>query len=118
VTQATLRDQHGRRFPPYPAVACPADSTYEVAASWLPEGLDPNRVTFYKQSDLPEVFELTWLLNCVTPKRLMNRAHARQEQRALARRPVSEDGGNSQLPDMRADRAGPGQVVCGPGMDV
>ena len=39
-------------------------------------GLDPDQVTLYRQSDLPEVFELTWILGCVTPKGLMNRAHA------------------------------------------
>jgi tryptophanyl-tRNA synthetase len=50
--------------------------TYDVAASWLAMGLDPERVTFYRQSDLPEVFELTWLLACATPKGLLNRAHA------------------------------------------
>ena len=88
MTQAAPRDQHGLRFPLNPAVGSSAASTYEVAASWLAVGLDPERVTFYKQSDLPEVFGLTWSLNCVTPKGLMNRAHARQEQRALARRPV------------------------------
>lgn len=51
-------------------------STLEVAASWLALGLDPTRVHFYRQSDLPEVTELTWLLSCVTAKGLLNRAHA------------------------------------------
>jgi tryptophanyl-tRNA synthetase len=51
-------------------------STLEVAASWLACGLDPERVHFYRQSDLPEVTELTWLLMCVTAKGLLNRAHA------------------------------------------
>lgn len=50
--------------------------TYEVAAAWLAMGLDPERSTIYRQSDLPETFELTWILNCVTPKGMMNRAHA------------------------------------------
>ncbi len=50
--------------------------TYEVVAGWLALGLDPERVLFYRQSDIPEVFELTWVLACVTPKGLMNRAHA------------------------------------------
>jgi hypothetical protein len=45
VTQAALRDQHGLRFPLNPAVGSSAYSTYEVAASWLPEGLDPKRLT-------------------------------------------------------------------------
>ena len=37
-------------------------STLEIAASWLAAGLDPQRVTFYRQSDVPEIPELTWLL--------------------------------------------------------
>ena len=51
-------------------------STMEIAASWLASGLDPERVTFYRQSDIPEIAELTWLLTCVTSKGLLNRAHA------------------------------------------
>ncbi len=51
-------------------------STLEIAASWLAAGLDPEQVTFYRQSDIPEIPELTWLLTCVTGKGLLNRAHA------------------------------------------
>lgn len=51
-------------------------SRLQIAATWLAAGLDPERVYFYRQSDIPEVPELTWLLTCVTPKGLMNRAHA------------------------------------------
>ena len=51
-------------------------STLEIAASWLAAGLDPERVTFYRQSDIPEIPELTWFLTCVTGKGLLNRAHA------------------------------------------
>lgn len=51
-------------------------SRLEIAASWLACGLDPERVTFYRQSDIPEIPELTWLLTCVTAKGLLNRAHA------------------------------------------
>ncbi len=51
-------------------------STLEIAASWLAAGLDPEHVTFYRQSDIPEIPELTWLLTCVTSKGLLNRAHA------------------------------------------
>ncbi len=51
-------------------------STLEIAASWLAAGLDPQRVTFYRQSDIPEIPELTWLLTCVTGKGVLNRAHA------------------------------------------
>ncbi|WP_029525729.1 tryptophan--tRNA ligase [Polaromonas glacialis] len=51
-------------------------STLEIAASWLAAGLDPQRVMFYRQSDIPEIPELTWLLTCVTGKGVLNRAHA------------------------------------------
>ena len=51
-------------------------SRLEIAATWLAAGLDPQRVTFYRQSDIPETPELTWLLTCVTAKGQMNRAHA------------------------------------------
>ncbi len=51
-------------------------STLEIAATWLALGLDPQRVVFYRQSDIPEIPELTWLLTCMTAKGLMNRAHA------------------------------------------
>jgi tryptophanyl-tRNA synthetase len=51
-------------------------STLEIAASWLAAGLDPEKVYFYRQSDIPEIPELTWLLTCVTAKGLLNRAHA------------------------------------------
>jgi len=51
-------------------------STLEIAASWLAAGLNPDRVTFYRQSDIPEIPELTWLLTCVTGKGMLNRAHA------------------------------------------
>ena len=52
------------------------DLTYEVAAAWLAMGLDPDQVTLYRQSDLPRCSSSTWILGCVTPKGLMNRAHA------------------------------------------
>jgi tryptophanyl-tRNA synthetase len=51
-------------------------STLEIAACWLAAGLDPEHVFFYRQSDIPEITELTWLLTCVTGKGLLNRAHA------------------------------------------
>jgi tryptophanyl-tRNA synthetase len=51
-------------------------SRQELTATWLACGLDPERVTFYRQSDIPEIPELTWLLTCVTSKGMMNRAHA------------------------------------------
>jgi len=51
-------------------------STLEIAATWLAIGLDPKQVFFYRQSDIPEIPELTWLLTCATGKGLLNRAHA------------------------------------------
>jgi len=51
-------------------------STLEIATAWLACGLDPSRVWFYRQSDIPEIPELTWLLTCVAGKGLLNRAHA------------------------------------------
>ena len=51
-------------------------STLEIAASWLACGLDPERVVFYRQSDLPEIPELTWFFSCVLGKGVLNRAHA------------------------------------------
>ncbi len=65
--------------------------TYDVAASWLAAGLDPERVVFYRQSDVRETFELFWLLCCTTPKGMLNRAHAYKaivdENLALGRAP-------------------------------
>jgi len=51
-------------------------STLEIAAAWLACGLDPAQVWFYRQSDIPEIPELTWLLTCLASKGLLNRAHA------------------------------------------
>ena len=51
-------------------------STLEIAATWLACGLEPDKVWFYRQSDIPEIPELTWLLTCVAGKGLLNRAHA------------------------------------------
>ena len=51
-------------------------STLEIAATWLALGLDTERAVFYRQSDIPEILELTWILTCSTAKGLMNRAHA------------------------------------------
>ncbi len=51
-------------------------STEEIAATWLALGLDTDHAAFYRQSDIPEIMELTWILTCMTAKGLMNRAHA------------------------------------------
>jgi len=50
--------------------------TVEIASAWLACGLDPNKTLFYRQSDVPETFELSTILMAFTPKGLMNRAHA------------------------------------------
>ena len=52
------------------------ESTCAVAATWLACGLDTERTVFYRQSDIPEILELNWILTCITAKGLMNRAHA------------------------------------------
>ena len=52
------------------------NSVENVALAWLSCGLDPSNTNFYRQSDVPEILELSWILNCVTSKGLMNRAHA------------------------------------------
>lgn len=51
-------------------------STKEIAAAWLALGLDTEKAVFYRQSDVPEISELCWVLNCMAAKGLMNRAHA------------------------------------------
>ena len=51
-------------------------STLEIAASWIALGLDTDNAVFYRQSDVPQIPELMWFLNCMAAKGLMNRAHA------------------------------------------
>ena len=51
-------------------------SSLEIAATWLALGLDTDNAVFYRQSDVPEILELSWMLTCVASKGLMNRAHA------------------------------------------
>ncbi len=53
-----------------------AQSSREIAATWLALGLDPLQTFFYRQSDIPEIAELSWILSCSAAKGLMNRAHA------------------------------------------
>ena len=53
-----------------------AHLTYQATATWLALGLNPDEAIFYRQSDIPEVFELSWVLSCFTAKGLLNRAHA------------------------------------------
>jgi tryptophanyl-tRNA synthetase len=72
---------------------------YEVAASWLALGLDPDEAIFFRQSDVPEIPEFTWILSCFTSKGLLNRAHAYKasvdENLALGRDP--DEGINAGL---------------------
>jgi tryptophanyl-tRNA synthetase len=65
--------------------------TRSVAATWLAAGLDPERTIFYRQSDVPEIFELQWILSCFTAKGLMNRAHAYKAARDRNREAGVED---------------------------
>ena len=51
-------------------------SRQEISAAWLALGLDTENATFYRQSDIPQIPELTWMITCLTAKGLMNRAHA------------------------------------------
>ena len=70
---------------------------YEVASAWLACGLDPKKTVFYRQSDIPELFELNWILSCVTPKGLMNRGHSYKalvQAGQQAGRPHPESGVN------------------------
>jgi len=64
-------------------------STKEIAATWLAFGLDTEKSVFYRQSDVPEIMELNWLLNCMAAKGLMNRAHAYKD--AVARNTAAEE---------------------------
>ena len=67
-------------------------SRQEIAATWLACGLETDKTTFYRQSDIPEIAELNWLLTCVTAKGLMNRAHAYKAS-------VDANVANTQNPD-------------------
>jgi tryptophanyl-tRNA synthetase len=54
--------------------------TLEVAMGFLAIGLDPDKTVFFRQSDVPEVTELAWVLNCVTPVPLLQRCHAYKDK--------------------------------------
>ncbi|HEY9573895.1 MAG TPA: tryptophan--tRNA ligase [Pusillimonas sp.] len=71
-----------------------ARSRLEIASTWIAAGLDPEKVTFYRQSDIPEIPELCWMLTCVTAKGLMNRAHAYKASvdQNVARQAEPDDG--------------------------
>src|SRR3984957_14216605 len=69
-----VADYHGLINVPDPKQL--RSDTIEMAAALLACGLDPSSTVFYRQSDVPEILELNWILSCFTPKGLMNRAHA------------------------------------------
>ncbi|MAY40871.1 MULTISPECIES: tryptophan--tRNA ligase [unclassified Neptuniibacter] len=71
-----------------------AQSTREIAATWLALGLDTDKATFYRQTDVPEITELTWILTCMCSKGLMNRAHAYK-----ASVDANREAGNADLDD-------------------
>jgi tryptophanyl-tRNA synthetase len=56
--------------------------TREMALTYLALGLDPKRATLFRQSDVPEVAELTWLLMTVTPMHLLEKCHAYKDKKA------------------------------------
>jgi tryptophanyl-tRNA synthetase len=68
--------------------------TYEIAATWLAFGLDTKKVLFYRQSDIPEIFELSIFLSAFTAKGLMNRAHAYKAVVAVNKENSKEDDHN------------------------
>lgn len=57
------------------------EQTHSVAATWLALGIDPEQTVFYRQSDVPEICQLAWILSCVTPLGLLNRAHSYKDAR-------------------------------------
>ena len=57
-------------------------NTLDVALDFLACGLDPKKSVFYRQSDLPEVCELTWLIGTLTPMGLLERAHSYKDKTA------------------------------------
>ncbi|HXC03932.1 MAG TPA: tryptophan--tRNA ligase [Bacteroidia bacterium] len=58
------------------------ESTYAVAATWLAMGFDTDKNIFYRQSDVTEVCELTWYLNCFTPYPMLANAHSFKDKSA------------------------------------
>ncbi len=93
-----IADSHSLTAPPPPQAL--KDSIYRVTACWLACGLNPETAVFYRQSDIPELFELSWILSCVTPKGLMNRAHsykAKRDQNERAGKKDLDDGVNMGL---------------------
>lgn len=55
---------------------------YDLAVDYLAIGLDPDKVIFYRQKDVPEIFELTWIFNCLTTMSFLERGHAFKDKSA------------------------------------
>ncbi|MDE2825180.1 MAG: tryptophan--tRNA ligase [Gemmatimonadota bacterium] len=91
------------------------DLCHELAATWIACGLDPERQVFYRQSDVPEVFELSWILSCSTSKGLMNRAHAYKAQVDRHTRGHTRGGGDA---DARGVDAGDTDTGAGDARDA
>jgi tryptophanyl-tRNA synthetase len=68
------------------------EDTYSVASAWLAHGLDPKSVVFYRQSDVPEIPMLSWILGCVLPKGMLQRAHSYKD--ALTNQGLTDDDVN------------------------
>lgn len=85
-----IADYHALNSNPKPESL--KEKTYEIAATWLALGLDPKNTFLYRQSDIPEIFELTVILSSLTPKGLMNRAHAYKA--------ITQDNTNKGLEDI------------------
>ena len=71
-----------------------ARSRREIAATWIALGLNTDNAVFYRQSDVPEISELSWILTCLCSKGLMNRAHAYK-----AALDANREAGNPDLDD-------------------
>ena len=76
------------------------EMTRELAADYLALGIDPKKTAFFKQSDVPEVTELTWILSTITPFGLLERAHAWKD--SLAKGKKNPTAGLFQYPVLMA----------------
>ncbi|HEV3436784.1 MAG TPA: tryptophan--tRNA ligase [Gemmata sp.] len=74
---AAARNKH---IPPRPARQILADNVHDVALDYLALGLDPAKAHFFRQSDIPEVCELTWILSTVSGMGLLERAHSYKDK--------------------------------------
>ena len=75
-----LADLHALTIRPDPATL--REETYGVAAAWIALGMDPERTVFYRQSDIPEIPLLAWILSCSLPLGYLNRAHSFKDVQA------------------------------------